>query len=57
MATTQATPKRAAPATKGGLEGIVAGRSALCDIDGRTGRLLYSGYDIVDLARDSTFEE
>jgi hypothetical protein len=29
MATTQATPKRAAATAKGGLEGIVAGRSAL----------------------------
>ncbi len=58
MAATQTTPKRAAPPTpKGGLEGIVAGRSALCDIDGRTGRLLYAGYDIVDLAKNSSFEE
>jgi citrate synthase len=42
---------------KGGLEGIVAGRSALCDIDGRSGRLLYAGYDIVELAAHSSFEE
>ena len=58
MTATQTTPKRSAAATpKGGLEGIVAGRSALCDIDGRTGRLLYAGYDIVDLAKLSSFEE
>jgi len=44
-------------AAKGGLEGVVAGVSALCDIDGRTGRLLYCGYDIADLAEHSTFEE
>ncbi|HXA28348.1 MAG TPA: citrate/2-methylcitrate synthase [Candidatus Angelobacter sp.] len=44
-------------AAKGGLEGVVAGASALCDIDGRTGRLLYCGYDIVDLAEHSSFEE
>ncbi len=44
-------------AAKGGLEGVVAGASALCDIDGRTGRLLYCGYDIVDLAAHSSFEE
>jgi citrate synthase len=50
MAAVRATPK-------GGLEGIVAGRSALCDIDGHTGKLLYAGYDIVDLAEHSTFEE
>jgi citrate synthase len=48
----------AVPATpKGGLEGIVAGHSALCGIDGRTGRLHYAGYDIVDLAEHSTYEE
>ncbi|HWF57727.1 MAG TPA: citrate/2-methylcitrate synthase [Candidatus Dormibacteraeota bacterium] len=50
MATVPATPK-------GGLEGIIAGRSALCEIDGTTGKLLYAGYDIVDLAEHSTFEE
>jgi 2-methylcitrate synthase len=44
-------------AAKGGLEGVVAGASALCDIDGRSGRLLYCGYDIVDLAEQSSFEE
>jgi citrate synthase len=44
-------------AAKGGLEGVVAGVSALCDINGRTGRLLYCGYDIADLAEHSTFEE
>lgn len=44
-------------AAKGGLEGVVAGASALCDIDGRSGRLLYCGYDIVDLAEHSSFEE
>jgi citrate synthase len=42
---------------KGGLEGIVAGRSALCEINGETGKLLYAGYDIVELAERSTFEE
>ena len=47
----------AATTPKGGLEGIVAGRSALCDIDGDTGKLLYAGYDIADLAEHSTFEE
>ena len=46
-----------AVASKGGLEGVVAGASALCDIDGRSGRLLYCGYDIVDLAEHSSFEE
>jgi citrate synthase len=50
MAAPTATPK-------GGLEGIIAGRSALCEINGETGKLLYAGYDIVDLAQQSTFEE
>ena len=47
----------AAATPRGGLEGVVAGRSALCEIDGATGKLLYAGYDIVDLAAQSTFEE
>ncbi|MHB8573188.1 MAG: citrate/2-methylcitrate synthase [Candidatus Dormibacteria bacterium] len=40
-----------------GLEGIVAARTELCDINGKTGKLLYRGYDIPDLAAQSTFEE
>lgn len=46
-----------AAAPRGGLEGVVAGTTALCHIDGRSGRLLYCGYDIVDLAAHATFEE
>lgn len=41
----------------GGLAGIVVGETALSDIDGQAGRLIYRGYDIHDLARDSSFEE
>lgn len=40
-----------------GLEGVVAGTTALSFIDGRAGRLIYRGYDINDLAQKSTFEE
>ncbi|MDR7415699.1 MAG: citrate/2-methylcitrate synthase [Armatimonadota bacterium] len=40
-----------------GLEGVVAGTTALSFIDGRAGRLVYCGYDIHELARKSTFEE
>ncbi|MCS7171942.1 MAG: citrate synthase [Armatimonadetes bacterium] len=40
-----------------GLEGVVAGTTALSFIDGRAGRLVYCGYDIQELARKSTFEE
>jgi len=40
-----------------GLEDVVAGNSSICFIDGREGRLLYRGYDIVDLAPKSNYEE
>lgn len=40
-----------------GLEDVVAANSSICYIDGKEGRLLYHGYDINDLAENSTFEE
>jgi len=40
-----------------GLEGVVATSSAICDIDGINGVLIYRGYDIHDLAQHATFEE
>ncbi len=40
-----------------GLEGIVAFSSRKSFIDGAKGTLLYAGYDIDTLARNSTFEE
>jgi citrate synthase len=40
-----------------GLEDVVAGQSSICFIDGHDGRLLYRGYDIVDLAAKSNYEE
>src|SRR5437867_11671261 len=40
-----------------GLEGVIATSSAICDIDGINGVLIYRGYDIHDLAEHSTFEE
>ena len=42
---------------KAGLEDVVAADSAICDVDGTQGRLIYRGYDIHDLAEHSTFEE
>ena len=42
---------------KAGLEDIVAGQTQLCDIDGQKGELVYCGYNIHDLAEQSTFEE
>src|SRR5271154_3057300 len=40
-----------------GLEGVVATTSSICYIDGDEGVLAYRGYDIHDLADQSTFEE
>jgi citrate synthase len=40
-----------------GLEGVVAGTSQICFIDGEAGVLRYYGYPIQDLAERSTFEE
>jgi len=43
--------------TGAGLEGIVAGESEICFIDGDEGILSYRGYDIHTLADNATFEE
>lgn len=40
-----------------GLEGLVAGDTAICEIDGLRGRLLYRGYPIEYLVGRATFEE
>ncbi len=40
-----------------GLRGVVAASSAIGDVDGERGELIYQGYDIHDLAAHSTFEE
>jgi len=40
---------------KKGLEGVIAGDSAICSVE--QGRLIYRGYDIQDLADNATFEE
>lgn len=42
---------------KAGLEDVVATDSTVCFVDGKEGRLLYQGYDIHELAENSTFEE
>ena len=42
---------------KAGLEGIIAGETAVCHVDGQAGRLIYRGYDIQDLAENCCFEE
>jgi len=40
-----------------GLEGVVAGESEICFIDGYEGILSYRGYNIHTLAQSATFEE
>jgi citrate synthase len=40
-----------------GLRGVVAAQSAIGDVNGEQGILIYQGYDIHDLATHSTFEE
>jgi len=40
-----------------GLRGVVAAQSAIGDVNGIEGKLIYQGYDIHDLAENSTFEE
>jgi len=40
-----------------GLEGVLVAESALSHIDGEAGQLVYRGYDIADLARETSYEE
>ncbi len=40
-----------------GLEGVVVAESEISFVDGQAGRLVYRGYEIEDLAENSTFEE
>ena len=45
------------PSFKPGLEGIIAGLSAISEVDPVRDRLTYRGYDAVELARHSTYEQ
>jgi len=45
------------PVPKAGLEGVIAGDTAICNVDEENCELYYRGYSITDLARYSTFEE
>ncbi len=47
----------AAAKSPAGLEGVVAAQSAIGDVDGTNGVLIYQGYNIHDLARHSIYEE
>jgi citrate synthase len=49
------TPSGAAAAT--GLRGVVVGASTVSDVVGDKGELIYQGYNIHDLAKNSNFEE
>ncbi len=49
------TKADAAAAFARGLEGIVAGESAICSVE--QGKLIYRGYEIHDLAANATFEQ
>src|SRR4029078_10922488 len=40
-----------------GLRGVAAATSSISDVNGEKGELIYQGYDIHDLANQSTFEE
>lgn len=40
-----------------GLRGVAAATSSVSDVNGEKGQLIYQGYDIHDLAEQSTFEE
>lgn len=40
-----------------GLEDVVVAPSSICDVNGKTGQLIYRGYDIHDLVAHTTYEE
>jgi 2-methylcitrate synthase/citrate synthase II len=42
---------------KPGLEGVTAGKSAICKVRADVDKLIYRGYDTSELARDAQFEE
>ncbi len=50
-------PTGQGPRIDKGLDDIYVKETRICLVDGKTGRLLYRGYDIRDLAAHSTFEE
>ncbi len=55
MPTAPTAPKPDAAAFARGLEGVVAGESAICSVE--QGKLIYRGYEIHDLAEHATFED
>ena len=57
MSEVQPTESQVGSSYSPGLEGVVAGESALCLVDEGEAGLLYRGYAIRDLAEHSTFDE
>ncbi len=57
MSESLATEPQVGPAYSPGLEGVIAGESALCHVDEGAAGLLYRGYAIHDLAEHGIFEE
>ncbi len=47
----------APPSFSKGLDGIVAGQSSICYIDGKKGELIYRGINVDELAVNASFEE
>ena len=45
------------PSYAKGLEGVIAGESSICKIDGEKGQLYYRGYPIQQLAKKVSFED
>jgi citrate synthase len=45
------------PGSHRGLENVTVGTTRLSHVDGTAGRLIYSGHDAVDLARERSFED
>ena len=50
-------PSSTAEAQAKGLEGVVVGPSAITFLDGLQGRMIYKGYNVLDLAGRTNFEE
>lgn len=57
MVTMNVQPPTGNAVSSKGLKGVIAADSSICYIDGEEGILLYRGYNIHELAEQSTFEE
>ena len=55
--TPSGTPEAKSSEVRKGLEGVLAGDTSVCEVDGQNCRLIYRGYDIGELAGKATYEE